>query len=267
MSVLRALGRMAGVAALCAALLPAQILIAGPLFKDRDTLPNLLYRGMTKVLGINIEYSGGAIEKNRPMIYYANHQSYLDPIVTGNFLKGAIVAMEEISHWPVIGGIGRALGLIYVKRDKHGEFMPNDHAREAKALNSGRNIVVFPEAGTTDGSNVKKFKNGILTIMFNNTSNVPMNRDVRVQPFAINVKRVNGEAVNGNQSLRDKFAWYGEERSTLAHLWNLLNTKSIDLEVKILPVMDPHDYPDRQSFAAAAETTLRNAVVCPSPPP
>src|SRR6185503_20074175 len=110
MSVLRAIGRLAGLIALAVTILPLQALVAGPLFHDRDTLPSLAGKGLLKLTGIKLAFNGVAPEKNGPMIYMANHQSYLDPMVLHSFLHAAMVANGGIAKTPVLGNIVGSAG-------------------------------------------------------------------------------------------------------------------------------------------------------------
>ena len=262
MSVLRAIGRLAGLIALAAVILPLQALVAGPLFHDRDTLPSLAGKGAMKLAGIRLAFNGVAPEKNGPMMYMANHQSYLDPMVLHSFLHAAMVSNDGVAKIPLLGRAVAAAGTIFVTRFAHGKYIPDAHEQLVKTLNAGRNVAVFPEGRTSDGSGVLPYKNGVLSVMFNNLAHDRLEPHVRAQAFAINVTHVNGQSVAENPSLRETFAWHNQ--NVLSHIWNLLKTKSMDIEVTGLPVMDPADYPGRKEFAAAAEQQMRQAHV-PSP--
>jgi lyso-ornithine lipid O-acyltransferase len=263
MSFLRAIGRLAGLCALAATILPLQALVAGPLFRDYDTLPALAGKGIMKLTGISLVFNGVAPEKSGSMIYMANHQSYLDPLLLNSFLKCAQVSKAEHAKVPVLGRILGSVGTIFVQRNAGGKFIPQVHDQLVKTLNGGRNVAVFPEGTTTDGSHILPFKNGVLSVMFNNLSGAKLEPHVRAQGFAINVTHVNGQDVATNPSLRDKFAWYGS-MNALSHVWTLLKTKTMRVEVTGLPVMDPDDYPGRKEFARAAEQLIRQACAAPA---
>jgi 1-acyl-sn-glycerol-3-phosphate acyltransferase len=258
MSFLRAIGRLAGLCVLAVTILPFQVLVAGPLLRDYDTVPALAGKRLMDLVGINLVFTGVAPEKRSPMIYMANHQSYLDPWLLYSFLKGACVSKAEHAEVKLMGGILGSVGTIFVRRNAGGKFIPQAHDQLVKTLNAGRNVIVFPEGTTSDGSKILPFRNGVLSVMFNNLSGTELKPHVRAQGFAIAVTHVNGQAVSENPSLRDKFAWYGDTNG-LSHLWCLLKTKNMRVEVTGLPVMDPDHYAGRKEFARAAEELIRQA--------
>jgi len=259
MSVLRAIGRLAGLVALAATILPLQALVAGPLLHDYDTLPALAGKGAMKLAGIRLAFNGVAPEKNGPMMYMANHQSYLDPLLLHSFLHDAMVANDGVAKLPLLGRIIRGVGTIFVVRFAKGKFIPDAHEQVVKALNKGRNVAVFPEGTTSSGEHILPYKNGVLSVMFNNLAHARLEPHVRAQGFAINVTRVNGQSVKENPALRETFAWHGDQNA-LTHIWNLLKSKSMDIEITGLPVMDPDNYAGRKEFAQAAEQQMRQAV-------
>jgi lyso-ornithine lipid O-acyltransferase len=184
-------------------------------------------------------------------------------MVLHSFLHAAMVANDGVEKLPLLGRIVRSAGTIFVVRYAHGKFIPDAHEQLVNTLNEGRNVAVFPEGTTSNGSGVLPYKNGVLSVMFNNLAKDKLEPHVRAQGFAINVTRVNGQSVAEDPSLRETFAWYGS-KNVLRHIWNLLKTKSMDIEIVGLPVLDPADYAGRKEFAAAAEQQVRQAHV-PSP--
>ncbi len=253
---------MVAIGLLAAAIIPAQMLIAGPIFRDRDTLPQLFAKGLRKIMGIKIEFNGAAIEKSGPMIYNGNHVSYLDPLIMGSFVKGAYVSKHEVSEWPVAGSIGRAVGMIFVIRNQNGKYIPEAQAQTIEALNKDRNVLVYPEATTSDGTDVLPFKMGVISVPFNNVSGVRLEKEnVRMQSFAMRVTHIDGKELKSHDYAEDKYSWHGDNCVPMGeHFRELLKVRSVRIEVTALPVMDPKDYDDRRSFAAAARERIRKAL-------
>lgn len=111
-----------------------------------------------------------------PCILVANHVSYFDPLVLSSLVPLTAIAKREVSTWPVIGEIGRRLGVLYVEREN-----PTSGARVLReaiaALEHGVSVLVFPEGTTSRGHAVLPFKRGIF--------GVAARLDVPVVPVAL----------------------------------------------------------------------------------
>jgi 1-acyl-sn-glycerol-3-phosphate acyltransferase len=94
-----------------------------------------------------------------PSLVVANHVSYLDPIAILSAIPAMPLAKAEVATWPVIGPIGRALGVAFVDRDD-----PGSRARVLRRIHdvlaAGTSVVNFPEGTTTDGARVLPFLRG-----------------------------------------------------------------------------------------------------------
>ena len=64
-------------------------------------IPNRFWRVTLRASGIKPAVRGKRSEA-RPILFVANHCSYLDIIVLGALIDGAFVAKTEVRGWPVI---------------------------------------------------------------------------------------------------------------------------------------------------------------------
>jgi 1-acyl-sn-glycerol-3-phosphate acyltransferase len=95
-----------------------------------------------------------------PAILVANHVSHLDPLVIASVTPLLPIAKAEIDKWPLIGRVGRYLGIMFVRRDS--VVSGARVLRQAlRALQQGVSVLNFPEGTTTFGSDVLPFKRGI----------------------------------------------------------------------------------------------------------
>lgn len=250
---------LAGVFATAAAILPAQLLVAGPVFRDRETLPRLGAHLLCRLFNLDVTLKGQVSDRAQPMIYCANHTSHLDPVVLKSVLRGAFISKAEVAKWPLVGTMADAMGAIFVQRNKGGQFLNIVQEQVAHALNKGKNIIVFPEGTTTDGPEVLPFKAGVLTIMFNNVSNVPLEKEAAVQPLAIKIKSVGGVPVDSDPESRFAFVT-GQRKLTAGFWWNRLKGPKVDLEVVALPVMDRRADEDREQFTERTRQVIRSAL-------
>jgi 1-acyl-sn-glycerol-3-phosphate acyltransferase len=96
-----------------------------------------------------------------PFVLVANHLSYLDIMVLASRVRATFVAKREVRSWPVWGILARAVGTIFVDRDR-----ARDTLRVADVihgtLNQNDGVVIFPEGTSTMGSTVAPFRSSLL---------------------------------------------------------------------------------------------------------
>jgi 1-acyl-sn-glycerol-3-phosphate acyltransferase len=98
-----------------------------------------------------------------PALLVANHVSYLDPLAILSVMPAMPLAKAEVAGWPVIGGIGRALGVAFV--DRHRPWSRIRALRRVHTtLATGTSVLTFPEGTTTDGTRVLPFHRGCFGI-------------------------------------------------------------------------------------------------------
>lgn len=93
-----------------------------------------------------------------PALLVANHISYLDPLAILPLCPAAPLAKAEVETWPVVGSIGAALGVIFVRRNEAGARAAVLR-RMQQLLASGVSILNFPE-GTTRRDSMAPFFRG-----------------------------------------------------------------------------------------------------------
>jgi lyso-ornithine lipid O-acyltransferase len=109
----------------------------------------------------------------------ANHVSYLDPIAIVPTCPALPIAKGEVLGWPIVGPIGHALGVTFVRR---GDAMARARVlrRVYDLLAAGVPVLNFPEGTTTDGSRVLAFHRG--------TFGIAQRLGVPVVPLAISYR-------------------------------------------------------------------------------
>ena len=56
--------------------------------------------------------------KNKNVVYFSNHTSYMDIFILGSKVNGLFVAKAEINNWPIINMICRLGKTIFINRSK-----------------------------------------------------------------------------------------------------------------------------------------------------
>ena len=159
-------------------LVPFQLVlmaIRAPLAKR---LPMVWHRGVCRILGFRIERYGKA-SRTVPTLFVCNHTSYLDISALGAVVPGSFVAKAEVRSWPVFGFLARLQRTVFVERraSRTAHHRDNMTAR----LESGDNLILFPEGTSNDGNRVLPFKSAFFGIAEKPIRGKPLT----VQPVSI----------------------------------------------------------------------------------
>lgn len=127
------------------------ILVLSAPFRSRR-LSHALFMKFRLVLlwVVGIKVHGTRFKEMGPGIIIANHRSYLDVLFIPTNDLFTIVGKIEVRSWPLIGWAGRALGVIWVKRESK---TSRSQTKEAivQAVDSGETVVLFPEGTSWEG--------------------------------------------------------------------------------------------------------------------
>lgn len=288
--VLRAVARLAGIAVwipLSVGFEAGLLLVPGTA-KIRWT--PVIWGGLCRLLSVEIRVIGkragsvgGAAARargERPVIYVANHSSWLDVPVLGAVLPSVFVAKGDIGAWPLMGTAARIGRTIFVSRQRSTTGRERDEM--IGRLIGGDNLILFPEGTSSDGSRVLPFMSAFFAIAKipalrkgSEGEPPPLTYDdgmaPLIQPISLVFDRLDGLNVNRNR--RPVFSWYGD-MDLAPHLWQLVQWRSMRASVILHPVLDPADFPGRKALAQAAWTAVadgaaqlrRNADITDPPP-
>jgi 1-acyl-sn-glycerol-3-phosphate acyltransferase len=216
-------------------------------------IPRLWQGAVTRIFGVRIKISGQPYTQSQT-IYISNHLSHLDIPVIGGIIKGSFVAKKDIKSWPVMGFLCGLQQTAFISRDRA------DAAQERQSLNQrlieGKNLIIFPEGTTTDGSVVLPFKSSLFALGFH--EQVP---DLFIQPVTLTVEEVDGRKVK-TQADRDVYAWSLENTTPFAvHLWNFAKGKGAVLRVRFHPAFRARDCGDRKTLANRCHEDVSNGLM------
>ncbi|MEO5667661.1 MAG: lysophospholipid acyltransferase family protein [Bdellovibrionota bacterium] len=148
-----------------------------------------------------------------PRVIVANHVSYLDIPVLASFGPTVFLAKKEVSTWPLMGWLGRCLGMIFVDRSSL-RSRAQAIIDIKKQIRSGISVVIFPE-GTTSLSGPLRG----LVPFFGGAFRVARDEQVPVEIFYLDYNPL------------EKCSWLGEE-SFGGHLWDFLAMKRVRVKVR-----------------------------------
>jgi 1-acyl-sn-glycerol-3-phosphate acyltransferase len=230
---LRAVRRLALVVLWSLVALPFQaVLLAFP-GGAKASFARVYHRVLCRLIGLKVQVVG-EVCRDRPVLYVANHSSWLDILALGGVLEGRFVAKAEVDAYPLINIIARLGRTVFVSRSR------GTTGREADAMKAvmqgGDSLILFPEGTSNDGTRVLPFRSAFLGVA----------KEARqVQPISVVYDRIGGMPALRRD--RPSFAWYGDMELG-SHSWQLLRRKGARVTVLLHQPFAPHAMVDRKEM-------------------
>ncbi|MGC9268556.1 lysophospholipid acyltransferase family protein [Acidiphilium sp.] len=181
-------------------LLPVQFALIRRRGTAKQRLPMLYWSGCARLLGVRLRVVGTpASGGERPVLFVANHSSWLDIIVLGAVLPGCFIAKGDVATWPLVKTIARAGRTVFISRSRTGAARERDEL--AERLAAGDNLILFPEGTTSDGARVLPFRSSFLALA--DSAIKPL-----IQPVTIVYDQM--DALPICRRNRPLIAWYGD---------------------------------------------------------
>ena len=137
------------------------IAVAYPLLKDtaRLWLKRRWSGQLLEILAIRLDTSLHGV--TRGSLIVANHISWLDIFVLNAARPMAFVSKSEVRDWPLAGWLAANTDTLFLRRGRRTDAVETN-ARITAMLASGKDVAVFPEGTTTDGSQLQPFHGALL---------------------------------------------------------------------------------------------------------
>jgi len=233
-----------------AALLPIQIILVRFNMPLAKRLPMIYHRGVCRLLAFRVKQHG-EISRTRPTLFVCNHTSYLDISVLGAVLPVSFVAKAEVRGWPLFGLLARLQRTVFVERKASRTAEHRDEM--VRRLETGDNLVLFPEGTSNDGNRVLPFKSG-----FFGAAEIEINgKPLTVQPVSVSYTHLDGIPVG--HGYRPYFAWYGDMEMA-DHLWNVFGLGQTTVAVEFHDPVTIADFASRKEMAAYCQRVVSDGV-------
>lgn len=186
----------------------------------------------------------GTPKRTGPVLWVANHVSWVDIFVLNSIRPTAFVAKSDIRRWPVLGWLVAGAGTVFIERGRRHAVRAVGHQMKAR-FEQGEVVGLFPEGTTSSGFDVAPFHSSLF--------DAAIRAHVDIQPVALRFKH------RGERS--DYVAFVGEQ-NMVQNLWCLLGTTGVVVELVFLPIMSSEHCAEegRVKVAAAAHNAIRGAV-------
>ncbi|UPG90291.1 1-acyl-sn-glycerol-3-phosphate acyltransferase [Luteibacter aegosomaticola] len=190
-----------------------------------------------KIFGFTVHRYGNALHD--PVLFVANHTSWLDIVLLHSQRAACFVAKAEIARWPLVGWMAARGGTIFHRRGNN-HSLASVMAVMVERLREGRAVAVFPEGGTGH--------NGVLRVFHARIFQAALDAEVPVQPVALRFARHGRRVVD---------AGFREHESFMGNFLRLLGDPPLDVEVHFLePVATSADGRRRMAETARERIAL-----------
>lgn len=183
---------------------------------QRQALVRLWSQRMLSAMGVRLRCTGADAAPG-PLLWVANHLSWLDILVMNAVQPARFVSKADVKHWPVLGALVAGAGTLFIERESRRDAMRVVH-HMAEALGAGDVVAVFPEGTTGDGQAVLPFHANLLQAAI--ATYVP------VQPVAL-------AYVDGRSGQRSSAALYVGDTTLLGSVWQTLCAKRLEVHVTL----------------------------------
>lgn len=215
------------------------------------------WRVVTGLLGVRVRVlgrtkrAGPRRAPRRPIVFVANHSSWLDIPTLGGLLDACFVSKAEVGRWPGIGIVAALGRTVFVSRRAGDIGRERDEMRARLA--GGDNLLLFPEGTSSDGSRVLPFRSAFFSILEAPEGEGSDGQAPLVQPVSIVYDRL-GWLPTG-KAARPMFAWYGG-MDLAPHFWRLAQQRGLRATVVFHAPLDPAQFPSRKALAQATWTVV-----------
>lgn len=223
--------------------MPVQAVLLTREGRGKERFARLYWRGVAGILGLKLRVIG-QLTAARPVVFVANHSSWLDIVALGAVLPACFIAKGDVAGWPVIGAIARLGRTIFVSRAR--DTVVREQRELEGRLASGDNILLFPEGTTSDGNRVLPFAAAFLTLAF-----CPAQPEV--QPVTVVYDLLDGLPVRRGD--RAELAWYGD-MELAPHVLNLARRCSFRATIVLGAPVPPGGHKNRKLLTAALEREI-----------
>ena len=202
-----------------------------------------------KILAVRLETSWPISPAATPgCLLVANHISWLDIFVINALRPAAFISKAEVRGWPFIGWLAARNHTVFLRRGSRGHERLVNTEIDA-LLNAGKDVAIFPEGTTTDGTQLLGFHAALLQ---------PAIETARpLLPLAIAYRDA-----EGRPSPAPSFA--GE--TTLAQCFSaILASRTLTAHVVVLPAIASTGM-NRRELSQAAHTAIGDALGLPTRP-
>lgn len=262
-------GRIAALITLMTLLIiPIQLLAIRYKWRLCSRIPIVYHRTALRLIGVKVRLHGVPAD-HKPVLFAANHVSWLDISVLGSIIEGCFIAKREVGEWAGFGTLARLQRTLFIDRDRRRRTSAQNEEIEARLVD-GDNLILFAEGTSSAGDRVLPFKSALFGAAeraagvdekqahkAGNAGHENAGSGLTVQPVTIAYTAINGIPLT--RSTRPRIGWYGD-MSMMPHFTDLLALGRIAVDVHFHTPVNSRDYASRKTLAAHCEREVRRGL-------
>jgi 1-acyl-sn-glycerol-3-phosphate acyltransferase len=171
----------------------------------------------------------------------------LDAIAIAVLEDAVFVTSRDMAESFLIRWLATIGGAVFVER-RNRDRRTEELAHLEALLREGRTVVLFPEATSTNGSEILRFRNGLLSC----AHRVP---GVEIVPVCLQYISVGGRPIDSEN--RDRIFLYGE-MSVGEHLRRIFSNPVVEMEVQYFKPFPARDFATAAEIASHPEFLVRS---------
>lgn len=212
----------------------------------------------TAIFSVKIRRHGTPYDAKQTL-YISNHISYIDIPTLGSIVRGVFVSRGDLASWPIFGFLATLQQTAFISRDKKNARAEKENLE--RLIAEGKNMILFAEGTSTDGTSVVPFKSSLFALVFRPDGTA---LDLMVQPVTINIVSVDGVPVEpASGPVRDLYTWHGD-MTLRPHLLRMARGKGAVVDITFHAPLDPAKYNgDRKALAADCYDAVAGALPRP----
>lgn len=237
----RALFCLAGVALCLVPVILFQPLLLRLPGRAKEKVPYWFFKASCRIMGIGVGVHGDR-SRDEPVLYVANHISWLDIFTLGGVMTPSFVARADLEGWTLFGWLSTLRRTIFIDRENRARS--GAHLEQMiERLHAGDSLILFPEGTSSDGARVLPFKSSLFAVAERWQGEKPLT----VQPVTVAYTRINSMPLG--RFLRPYVGWYGDMELG-PHLWELLTIGRVSAVITFHPPVTLETAGGRKAMSA-----------------
>jgi 1-acyl-sn-glycerol-3-phosphate acyltransferase len=209
--------------------------------RAKEKVPYWFFKASCLIMGIGVQIHGQR-SADRPVLYVANHISWLDIFTMGGAMTPSFVARADLEGWTLFGWLSTLRRTIFIDRENRARS--GAHLEQMiERLQAGDSLILFPEGTSSDGSRVLPFKSSLFAVAERWQGDKPLT----IQPVTIAYTRINSMPLG--RHMRPYVGWYGD-MDLGPHLWQLLTIGRVTAVITFHPPVTLETVGGRKAMSA-----------------
>lgn len=202
-------------------------------------------RRLCEILDVDVGLIGSR-PPGRGRLVVCNHFGVLDPVILAAAMPVSFVAKAEMEDWPFVGWVCRVHGVLFVERERRTTVKEFTELVQGR-LESGVDVLVFPEGTTSPDESIMPFKTGAFQAVADQD-------EQHVLPVYLQAVSVNGELAVG--PVRQRVVWSDPDLPFTKHCWEIASLRRIEMKVHVGTPL-PVERRDRKQLAQVAREAVQ----------